>query len=366
MTGGRSFGNPLPLADQKAQELKGLLGRAAAKDRGIRMPFVRGCVFLAEPQMVCELEPEQRHHLYAPDGSKPAAVLRELGADLLLAAQHHRGAVGDRTAPLRRWPTWQDHRASRDELPGTPYRRIRIYLYERQADPDARESVRHAAQREFLAGPDIRLRHVLDHAEWEHTWDLQRQEDVIAARLGYDDVTHKEVRRAIEQEIGQVPVPPNYAPGELLRGSCWSRRGKLKERFVSYPAASRDGDGSRLLGWASWDHHREQAQALAVLVTQRRNQLTELDLSRAQLADWRPAGRVDVAPIPRRSAPRRRTDDAAPRTRRPRSAPDPELLDAVVAAAAAGPLSGKQIREATGLDAAPAPSPSSLSPTVGS
>ena len=34
----RSFDNPLPLADQKAKELKGLLIRAAAKERGVRPP----------------------------------------------------------------------------------------------------------------------------------------------------------------------------------------------------------------------------------------------------------------------------------------------------------------------------------------
>ena len=40
----RSFDNPLPLADQKAKELKGLLTQAAAKERGDRPPFLRGGV----------------------------------------------------------------------------------------------------------------------------------------------------------------------------------------------------------------------------------------------------------------------------------------------------------------------------------
>ncbi|MBA2323749.1 MAG: NERD domain-containing protein, partial [Pseudonocardiales bacterium] len=66
----RSFDNPLPLADQKAKELKSLLGRAAAKERAVKIPFMRGCVFLAEPQMQCELDDGQRHHLYAPDNAK--------------------------------------------------------------------------------------------------------------------------------------------------------------------------------------------------------------------------------------------------------------------------------------------------------
>lgn len=256
----------------------------------------------------------------------------------------------------------------------------------------------------FLAAYRYKPKGLEKRAEWERTWELQRQEDAIAARLGFDDVTHKEVRRAVEQEIGEIPVPPKYTPAEFLRGSYWSQRGKLdvpKERFVSYPAASRDGDGSLLLGWAGWDH-REQAQALAVLITQRRGddgwpvervtpllaglaevlpwvrqwhgdvdpqfgaspadiydgfldaQLGELHLSRDQLASWRPTGRVDVSPMPRRATPRA-SGKAAPRQRRTTSsAPDPAQLDAVLAAASVGPLSNEQIRAATGLDAASA------------
>lgn len=178
----RTFDNPLPLADQKAKELKGLLARAASKDRGLRVPFLRGCVFLAEPGMVCELAPEQRHHLYAPDQGRAADVLRRIGADLLLGAITHAPpqqeflralprllkAVGiQRTRrsvavgpwqidprPYESGPTWQDHHATREDIENA-YRRIRIYLYERQSDREKRESVQHAAQREFLAGQGI-------------------------------------------------------------------------------------------------------------------------------------------------------------------------------------------------------------------
>jgi hypothetical protein len=240
-------------------------------------------------------------------------------------------------------------------------------------------------------------------AEWEHTWALQRQEDAVAARFGYDDVTHPEVRRAIKDEVGEVPVPPKYGSGDFLRGSYWSQRGKLdvpKEHFVSYPGASRDGDGSLLLGWAGWDH-REQAQALAVLVSQRRgedgwdteritpllaglaevlpwvrqwhgeidarygaspadiyagfldSQLAELQLTADALRTWRPSGRVDVAPLPR-SAERRSAGPRPVRERRAASAPDPTHVDAVLTAAASGPLSNEQIRDVTGLAAAAA------------
>ncbi len=87
---------------------------------------------------------------------------------------------------------------------------------------------------------------------WEKTWDLQRQEDATGERL-------------------DIPVPPKYASADFRKGSYWSHRGKLdvpKERFISYPQASPDSDGSLLLGWAGWDH-REQAHALMTIIEDR-------------------------------------------------------------------------------------------------
>ncbi|MGC4888083.1 BREX-2 system adenine-specific DNA-methyltransferase PglX [Micromonospora sp. DT227] len=96
-------------------------------------------------------------------------------------------------------------------------------------------------------------------ADWEQVWDLQRQEDALP-----DEAAKREFRK-------RIPVPPKYTSADFLKGSYWKHRGKLdvpKERFVSYPGASRDGDPSLLIGWAGWDH-REQAQALATLVVAR-------------------------------------------------------------------------------------------------
>jgi hypothetical protein len=90
-------------------------------------------------------------------------------------------------------------------------------------------------------------------AEWEQTWDQQRQEDATGQRL-------------------DIPVPPKYASADFRKTSYWSNRGKLdvpKERFISYPLASPDGDGSLLLGWAGWDH-RQQAHALMTIIEDRR------------------------------------------------------------------------------------------------
>jgi len=96
-------------------------------------------------------------------------------------------------------------------------------------------------------------------ADWEHVWDLQRQEDALP-----DEAAKREFRK-------KIPVPPKYASADFLKTSYWRHRGKLdvpKERFISYPGASRTGDPSLLIGRAGWDH-REQAQALATLIVSR-------------------------------------------------------------------------------------------------
>ncbi|MET8282613.1 BREX-2 system adenine-specific DNA-methyltransferase PglX [Micromonospora sp. NPDC005174] len=91
-------------------------------------------------------------------------------------------------------------------------------------------------------------------AQWERTWALQRKEDA--------------------GEKVAIEVPPKYASADFLRPSYWRARGKLdvpKERFISYPQAGRDSDGSELLGWAGWDH-LAQAQALATVYLDRKTQ----------------------------------------------------------------------------------------------
>ncbi|GAB2791658.1 BREX-2 system adenine-specific DNA-methyltransferase PglX [Streptomyces chlorus] len=92
-------------------------------------------------------------------------------------------------------------------------------------------------------------------AQWERVWEEQREED------------HDGVRRDIKPA-------PKYSGADFLRHSYWSNRGKLdvpKERFISYPGASPDSDPSLLLGWAGWNH-RDQAEALVNLITDRADQ----------------------------------------------------------------------------------------------
>lgn len=119
--------------------------------------------------------------------------------------------------------------------------------------------------------------------DWEDVWDLQRQEDAADG---------EQAKRRIRDTI---PVPPKYGQGDFLKTSYWRNRGKLdvpKERFISYPGASRDGDSSLLLGLAGWDH-REQAQALATLIVDReqnegwdRDRLAPLVAGLRELMPW--------------------------------------------------------------------------------
>ena len=84
--------------------------------------------------------------------------------------------------------------------------------------------------------------------EWQQVWDLQRAQD--------------------RSERITIPVPPKYATADYLKASFWKARGRLdvpKERFISYPGASRNTDDSAIYGWAGWDH-AGRGLALAVLV----------------------------------------------------------------------------------------------------
>ena len=90
---------------------------------------------------------------------------------------------------------------------------------------------------------------VRKRAEWEATWQAQRLED------------------AGEITAAHVPVPPNYASADMPP-AVWKHRGKLdvpKERFISYPGATREGDGTDVIGWAGWDH-LQQGLALMALI----------------------------------------------------------------------------------------------------
>ncbi|BAG18430.1 MULTISPECIES: BREX-2 system adenine-specific DNA-methyltransferase PglX [Streptomyces] len=102
----------------------------------------------------------------------------------------------------------------------------------------------------FLAALRYKPSGLKKRADWEHVWNLQRQEDAAP-----DELAKRKIRDTI-------PVPPKYTSADFLRPSFWKARGKLdvpKERFISYGQSN--AATPELYGWAGWDH-REQAYAL--------------------------------------------------------------------------------------------------------
>ncbi|MGX6750647.1 BREX-2 system adenine-specific DNA-methyltransferase PglX [Streptomyces xantholiticus] len=76
----------------------------------------------------------------------------------------------------------------------------------------------------FLAALRYKPAALNKRADWEHVWDLQRQEDAAP-----DEPAKRKIRDTI-------PVPPKYTSADFLRPSYWRARGKLdvlKERFIS-------------------------------------------------------------------------------------------------------------------------------------
>lgn len=106
----------------------------------------------------------------------------------------------------------------------------------------------------FLAQLRYKPSGLVKWARWGETWEKQREEDQTGQQLDID-------------------VPERYTSADFLKTSYWRNRGKLdvpKERFISYPYASPETDGSLLLGWAGWNH-LQRAQALFTLVEERRS-----------------------------------------------------------------------------------------------
>jgi len=74
-------------------------------------------------------------------------------------------------------------------------------------------------------------------AEWERTWELQRDEDETGKRL-------------------DIPVPPKYEGKDFLKSDYNRLRGRLdvpKERWVSFPHCE-GPDDTLMIAWAGYDH----------------------------------------------------------------------------------------------------------------
>ncbi|WP_112106295.1 BREX-2 system adenine-specific DNA-methyltransferase PglX, partial [Parafrankia sp. Ea1.12] len=146
----------------------------------------------------------------------------------------------------------------------------------------------------FLAALRYADTGLVKRADWESVWEQQRAEDAAPT-----PAKAKEIRDAI-------PVPPKYAPKDFRKTSFWRARGKLdvpKERFISYRPAGRDNDPTLLIGWAGFDH-REQAQALATLIVDRRDndgwdgtRLTPLAAGLREIMPWVRQWHDEVDPL---------------------------------------------------------------------
>jgi hypothetical protein len=150
-------------------------------------------------------------------------------------------------------------------------------IYRGRADFDPHKLVAELIQNAavpFLPGQRYKETGLRKRVVWEETWDKQRAEDAIDDELGLNapnlsDADRKRLEADAKarkaQRIGDIPVPPKYASTDFRSSVFWSLRGKLdvpKERFISYPGCSRDGDPSLTVAWAGLDH-LQQAKALA-------------------------------------------------------------------------------------------------------
>jgi hypothetical protein len=125
---------------------------------------------------------------------------------------------------------------------------------------------------------------LLKRTQWERTWELQRADDAIDARVDLPDgdpkkLTADEDTREKLNTAGEIPVPPKYAQADFLPGPFWRLRGKLdvpKERFVSFPSVT-TADGTPLVAWAGSDHLQLAKAVSGLLVDIRDRQGTHDD-----------------------------------------------------------------------------------------
>jgi hypothetical protein len=102
---------------------------------------------------------------------------------------------------------------------------------------------------------------LLKRKQWERTWELQRAEDAIDARINLPDSDPKKIStdaaaREKQKTVGDIPVPPRFSRNDFLPGPYWTLRDELdvpKERFVSFPNVI-TADGTPLVAWAGSEH----------------------------------------------------------------------------------------------------------------
>ena len=159
-------------------------------------------------------------------------------------------------------------------------------LYAGRAEVDLTELVTSLVRDEavpFAVGYRFNASGLRRRREWEHVWELQRQEDAIDARaeLPEDDPEHLTAAEADrlkeEQGLDRIPVPPKYRKADYSDDIAYKLRGSLdvpQERFILYPGTRKGADTTPVIGWAGWDH-LEQAKALSGQYAARKDQGAE-------------------------------------------------------------------------------------------
>jgi hypothetical protein len=97
--------------------------------------------------------------------------------------------------------------------------------------------------------------------EWERTWNIQREEDVIDTRikLPKEDpqyLTDLQAQDLKRHQIGDILVPPKYTTDDFASSTYWQLRGKLdvpKERWINFPHCEGPA-GMLIIAWAGYDH----------------------------------------------------------------------------------------------------------------
>lgn len=135
---------------------------------------------------------------------------------------------------------------------------------------------------------------------WQDTWEKQRMEDIIDARTKLEKtdpqyLTPPQAETLKSKDIGDIPLPPRYAPSDFEKTSYWQLRGKLdvpKERFFSLPHCEKAGDNTMVIGWAGLNK-LQRAQAIAAWYLDRKeqdgwdaNKLTPMLVALDELIPW--------------------------------------------------------------------------------
>lgn len=204
-----------------------------------------------------------------------------------------RGWLLDRLEDKSLWFSAQNHPIPQsvaqlaDRLGGDPEFVQVVELWQGRRDIDLTKALADLLAPEavpYLAALRLKDSGLRKFTEWQKTWALQRREDA--------------------GEKVTIAVPPKYATADFRKQSYWSARGKLdvpKERFIAYPGAGRETDPTPLLGWAGWDH-AQQSLALATLIAARQGEgapdqvLTPLVAGMAELQPWVEQWHAEVDP----------------------------------------------------------------------